>query len=94
MDRLNSGVIVAKEEEKSIILDSIMNSDVYQSYGYYLIKESYMREWRAHNFIHKFIDFDVKTGEEYAPYADDLNSYKRKYYSIVFYDNQIYVLSL
>lgn len=45
------------DEEKSQILDIIMESNEYKEYGYKRTKNSYMREWRAHNFVHAFIPF-------------------------------------
>ena len=45
------------DEEKSQILDIIMESNEYKEYGYKRTKNSYMREWRVHNFVHAFIPF-------------------------------------
>ncbi len=49
-----------------------MTDDAYKEYGYYRTKESYMREWRAHNFIHSFIPFGI-IGERTASVDLDYN---------------------
>ena len=34
-----------------------MSSDLYSKYGYYRTIESYIKEWRAHNFVNSIIPF-------------------------------------
>ena len=58
------------DNEKSQILDIIMADDTYIEFGYYRTKESYMKEWRAHNFMHALIPFG-SFGEKTA--SVDLN---------------------
>ena len=47
-----------------------MADDSYIEFGYYRTKESYMKEWRAHNFMHALIPFG-SIGERTA--SVDLN---------------------
>ena len=49
---------------------SVKIDDSYIEFGYYRTKESYMKEWRAHNFVHALIPFG-SIGERTA--SVDLN---------------------
>lgn len=45
------------ESQMSDILDYIMESDYYKDLGYSRSKDSYLKEWKAHNFIHSLVPY-------------------------------------